>query len=84
MIDLNGLIPPDSTLYLVSAYDINSRGEIVGQAFDENTGDAPAFRAIPIQQETQLEGPAAQGRKRVILPEGLRQFINKRRGLARF
>jgi probable HAF family extracellular repeat protein len=84
MTDLNGLIPPHSTLYMVSAYDINSRGEIVGQAFDENTGDAAAFRAIPIQQETQLVGPEAQVRKRVILPEGLKQFINKRRGLTPF
>jgi probable HAF family extracellular repeat protein len=46
MTDLNTLVPPGS-LYLVYANDINASGEIAGGAFDENTGESPAFLATP-------------------------------------
>jgi probable HAF family extracellular repeat protein len=48
MTDLNALISPDSPLYLTYGGGINDRGEIAGQAFDPNTGDTPAFLAIPV------------------------------------
>jgi probable HAF family extracellular repeat protein len=47
MTDLNTLIPSGSTVRLLVANDINNEGQIVGQAFDPNTGNAPAFLAIP-------------------------------------
>jgi hypothetical protein len=47
MTDLNTLIPPGSTVRLLVANDINNEGQIVGQAFDPNTGNAPAFLATP-------------------------------------
>jgi probable HAF family extracellular repeat protein len=84
MADLNALISSDSSLYLVSANDLNDRGEIVGQAFNENTGEAPAFLAVPSQQETELGAPAAQARQRVILPESMKQLVKGRKGLSRF
>jgi hypothetical protein len=36
MIDLNAVIAPGSSLYLLTAYDINDRGEIMGQAIDQS------------------------------------------------
>jgi probable HAF family extracellular repeat protein len=47
MTDLNTLVPTDTALFLIYGGDINSSGEIVGQAFDQSTGDTPAFLAIP-------------------------------------
>jgi len=35
---------------VISGGGINDRGEIAGSAFDQNTGDAPAFLAIPVAQ----------------------------------
>ena len=51
MTDLNTLIPPGSGLFLFYAGDINSRGEIVGEAFEQSTGAAPAFVATPCEQD---------------------------------
>src|SRR5215469_7332342 len=48
MTDLNDLTFPGSP-YLLYANDINDSGELVGEAFDPATGEAPAFRAIPIR-----------------------------------
>ena len=56
MTDLNTLIPPNSSLYLLYANDLNDRGEIVGQGFDQATGAAPAFLAIPCGQNHQSCG----------------------------
>jgi probable HAF family extracellular repeat protein len=54
MTDLNTLIPPNSSLYLMVADDINDRGEITGQACvgvlsnGTCTGESPAFLAVPV------------------------------------
>lgn len=47
MHDLNALVPPDSSLYLLIAYGINDSGEIAGFGVDASTGDAHAFLATP-------------------------------------
>jgi probable HAF family extracellular repeat protein len=44
--DLNSLIPADSPLYLFSACSINSRGEIIGLAFDAK-GNLHGYLATP-------------------------------------
>ena len=44
--ELNNLTLPGSP-YLLYANDINDAGEIAGEAFDSNSGDAPAFVAVP-------------------------------------
>jgi probable HAF family extracellular repeat protein len=51
LIDLNTLVsgPPFSPLYLLSALDINDRGEIVGEGLAIN-GDLHAFLAIPCDE----------------------------------
>jgi len=46
MTDLNCLTPPGSP-YLLYANDIDDSGRITGEAYDPNTGDAPAFLAVP-------------------------------------
>ena len=46
MVDLNSLIPADSPLYLFSACSINTRGQIVGLAFDVE-GNFHAYLATP-------------------------------------
>jgi probable HAF family extracellular repeat protein len=49
--DLNTLVPgpPFSQLYLLSAFDINDRGEIVGEGLAIN-GDLHAYLAIPCDE----------------------------------
>lgn len=46
MTDLNCLTPPGSP-YLLYANDIDDSGRITGEAYDPNTGEAPAFVATP-------------------------------------
>ena len=46
MVDLNSLIPADSELYLFSVCSINSRGEVVGLAFDAQ-GNFHGYLATP-------------------------------------
>jgi probable HAF family extracellular repeat protein len=47
MSDLNSLIPAGSQLYLATACSINSRGEIIGFAFD-NAGEVHGYLATPV------------------------------------
>jgi probable HAF family extracellular repeat protein len=97
MTDLNKLIPSGSSLSLIYGADINDSGEIVGMAFDLSTGHTPAFLAIPCDDAhasyegcvDSTVGPAAAAqavseRPRVVLPEGVRGQLQKRRGLGRF
>ena len=84
MTDLNTLTPPGSPLYLVQPDSINSKGEIVGIAFDQSSGETPAFLAIPRAGEIPSDLSQAQVRDRVILPDSVRQFLRKRRGLVRY
>jgi hypothetical protein len=46
MTDLNTLIPADSPLYLVVAFEINDAGEIAGLGMT-GTGQLHAFLATP-------------------------------------
>ena len=84
MTDLNTLTPPDSPLYMLTGNDLNDQGEIVGQAFDQTTGAAPAFLLVP----THVGGDAAKSHSQVRdkpeLPESLRQQLQKGRGSSRF
>ena len=51
MAELNTLIPANSHLFLVEALGINDRGEISGYAIDSQSGVAPAFLAIPCDND---------------------------------
>jgi probable HAF family extracellular repeat protein len=43
MVDINTLIPAGSDLFLFEAVDVNSRGQIVGTAFQKRTGEIHPF-----------------------------------------
>jgi len=47
LVDLNGLILGQTNLFLETACSINAKGEIIGLAFDPNTGDIHAYLALP-------------------------------------
>src|SRR5271165_3830387 len=85
MTDLNSLIDPNSPLYLLHGYGINSAGEIVGLAVNTSSGEAHAFLAIP----TSFGGGAgtsspAGGGARVTLPENARKQLQQWLHFGRF
>jgi len=47
--DLNDLVDPGSSLYLVLPFGINNRGEVVGLGVVRSTGEPHAFLARPVQ-----------------------------------
>jgi probable HAF family extracellular repeat protein len=71
MTDLNALTLMDSTLYLVAAFGINSRGEITGLGIT-NAGEPHAYLAIP------TKGGAVGAKSRPTMPDSLRRFIQKK------
>ncbi len=82
MTDLNTLISSNSSPYLLDAEGINSSGEIVGNAFDQNSGDVLGFLAFPKSSASETP-PAEQIRDNVILPEKVRRLF-QHRGFGRF
>lgn len=84
MLDLNSLIP-GSNLFLLLALDINSRGQIVGLAFDSNTQEFHAYLATQgdeedtgWQRENVTRSAITHQNRNVILPENIRQHFLKR------
>jgi probable HAF family extracellular repeat protein len=89
MTDLNTLISANSNLYLFDPQDINSRGEIVGEAIEKNTGAFLSFFAMPCDEEAdkegcedQANGAIAAGQKiddspRFTLPENVRKVLQQ-------
>lgn len=85
MTDINTLIPGYSPLYLLSANDLNDRGEIVGQGFDQSAGTAPAFLMTPYdeQQANEEDGkastqsPRGVQRPNVVLPRTPREQFRR-------
>jgi probable HAF family extracellular repeat protein len=82
MTDLNTLIPAASSLYLLSANDLNDRGEIVGQALDQTTGTTPAFLTVPDQtrvhdKDCQESAQSHMGieNPKVVLPARIREQL---------
>lgn len=88
MTDLNNLIPPDSSLSLISTGDINDRGEITGQACVLSKGvctsETPAFLAVPREHCTESDAASAEAQAgaseapMAVLPENLRQQFMRR------
>jgi len=83
MTDLNTLVCPGTSLYLTTGNDINAKGEIAGEAYDPNTGDTPAFLAVPSNGKGHCEAGSSAGQK-VTLPEKVREHLRQRRGFGRF
>ena len=85
MLDLNALIPANSTLYPVFAEGINDAGEIVGQAMVKSTGEIHAFVATPIgaAPAAKFESVSPDTSRPMILPENVRKLIARRLGRRR-
>ena len=80
MTDLNSLIPPNSPLYLMHAFSINSSGEIVGFALQISTGEIHAYLAIPVNfggGAGSASPPAGGATPKVVLPEKARQQLQQ-------
>jgi probable HAF family extracellular repeat protein len=82
MTDLNTLVCPGTSLYLTTGNDINAKGEIAGEAYDPNTGDTPAFLAVPSNGKGHCEAGSSAERKAT--PENVREHLRQRRGFGRF
>jgi probable HAF family extracellular repeat protein len=83
MTDLNAVVPADTSLSLFEATGINSRGEIVGMAFESSTGACcHAFLAIPNERETAAgaKATAVETRPNPVLPENIRKMIQQTLG----
>jgi probable HAF family extracellular repeat protein len=85
MVDLNGAVPTDSSLYMFDPGTINSLGQIVGLAF-QKTADGlvccHAFLAIPdngavVRSDAAVpQGEGAQQRN-IIIPDNVRKLLQK-------
>ncbi len=90
MTDLNSLIPANSPLYLMHGFSINSSGEIVGFAYNTETGNIDAYVAVPTTVGTYAEGASLtvgntnSGRPKVALPENARQQLQQLMRFGRF
>ena len=80
MMDLNGLVPLGSPLYLTAGEGINDRGEIAGTAYEQSNQSAPAFLAIPAPA-AQIAGDSAQ---KIVLPANIRASLQRRLRLGHF
>ncbi len=84
MTDLNTLIPADSSLFLLEANSINSRGMIVGIAAQTTTGELHAFLATPSNGQAASESAAIPARgetnkgSKVTLPGNVRKMLQQR------
>ena len=76
MMDLNALIQPDTSLYLTNGGGINDSGEIIGTAFDANSGLLVAFLAVPAYggaSEAVSSKAHPEGSSLKVVPENLRK-----------
>lgn len=86
MTDLNTLTEPGYTGHLVYANDINDAGAITGAALDPETGDVPAFLAIPASTDEGVDSAAARAaesaRPKLRLSDAARAELLRGLGLA--
>ena len=66
--------------YLLASTSINDRGLIVGYAYDQNTGDIPAFLAVPSPNGRVSEATFPK----VTLPDNVRKLVQQRMKGGRF
>lgn len=80
MTDVNTLIPAESELIIIDSNDINSAGDITGQAFDPVTGEMPAIELIPCTQAHHAAcNSMARETVRVALPQNVREALKAKR-----
>jgi probable HAF family extracellular repeat protein len=74
MRDLNSLVVGNTSLYLILAQAINEKGQIVGLAFDGETGQPRAFLATPVRQGGGVQASRAPVRA-PMLPARVRALV---------
>jgi probable HAF family extracellular repeat protein len=88
MTDLNSLVVSDSPLFLLYATGINSRGQILGQAVNVNTGELHAFLATPVDKDNSgrmsLVSIGTKASPSITLPDNVRPLLQQRVRLGRF
>jgi len=88
MTDINTLIPADSNLFVISASNINDRGQISGMAFVQNgphKGDIHAFLATPVNESVGTSvADVARTYPKITLPANVGKQLLPRFGLGRF
>lgn len=82
MYDLNNLVYGTTPLYLLHGFGINNAGEIVGFAFNTNTGEVHGFLATPVHFAQSGSGPLGSQSSRiatakVALPDSARQQLQQ-------
>jgi hypothetical protein len=68
--------------FLLLAGDIDQQGHIVGEAFDANTGESPAFIATPVPPRATVSS-AVRATTQENLPDKVRLQIKRRLGFGR-
>jgi len=81
LFDMNTLTVPGSP-FLLLAGDIDQQGHIVGEAFDANTGESPAFIATPVPPRATVSS-AVRATTQENLPDKVRLQIKRRLGFGR-
>lgn len=77
MTDLNTLTLGGSP-FLLTGNNINARGEVGGEAFDPNTGDAPAYVAFPTSDSGMSTGVATPAALAQPIPENVKRRVRDR------
>ncbi len=82
MTDLNMLLVPGSTLFLVDVNSINSAGELVGDAIQLSTREQHAYLAIPVKGEVanDVTSAGSVGSPDPVLSESTRKLLEQRLG----
>jgi len=78
MIDINTLIPANSSLYLIFPESINDAGEIVGTGLQTSTGETHAFVATPIPGSAAKAAVEPDLSRPMVLPESVRKQVQQR------
>ena len=74
MTDLNTVTLGGSP-FLLTGNNINARGEVGGEAFDPNTGDAPAYVAFPTSDSGISAGAGTNAAPAQAIPESVRRRV---------
>lgn len=82
MMDMNDLIPADSSLYLLHGFGINDLGQVVGFAFDFNSNEVHAFVATPVSTVASAMAlspmtATTTSHRAVSLPDSARKQLNQ-------
>jgi hypothetical protein len=76
MTDLNSLISPDSSLFLLNASGrVNAHGQIAGWAFDLNSGEIHPYLATPRVGAPTSGAPSR--RVKFTVPENVRVMVRR-------